>query len=411
MSALSKIKTILKGGEEVPASSLDGKVVGIYFSAHWCPPCRGFTPKLVEWYKNFKANHPRADDFEIVFASSDRDEAAFKDYFAEMPWAAIPYADRKAKDALSREFKVQGIPTFVIVNEQRELMTKSGRDLVSSDPNGEKFPWAPKPFAEIFGNDFVRNDGTAVKRNEFKDKYVGIYFSAHWCGPCRGFTPQLTKTYKKILDAGKPFEIVFASSDRDQGAFDEYFKEMPWLAIPYADRDRKTDLSDYFEVQGIPTFVILDPEGKVVTDDGRSAVMSDKEGAEFPWIPKPCNELTGASGSMLNDSAVVIAFTSGDEVEVAVAKSVLEPIAEEEAAVAKAAGDDQIFFMYTGNDDMIDMVRDFAKLGEKSPLLVLLDIPRQAKYVCKNPEITMDNVRQFVADYKAGKLEELPVRG
>jgi len=33
--------------EKVTAeAALGGKVVGLYFSAHWCPPCRQFTPVL-----------------------------------------------------------------------------------------------------------------------------------------------------------------------------------------------------------------------------------------------------------------------------------------------------------------------------------------------------------------------------
>ena len=55
--------------------------VMIYFSAHWCPPCRGFTPKLCEFYTNFKKVN---SDFELVFVSSDRDEAAFKEYYGEV---------------------------------------------------------------------------------------------------------------------------------------------------------------------------------------------------------------------------------------------------------------------------------------------------------------------------------------
>jgi len=40
-------------GKKVKAeTALNGKqFICVYFSAHWCPPCRGFTPKLKEFYE------------------------------------------------------------------------------------------------------------------------------------------------------------------------------------------------------------------------------------------------------------------------------------------------------------------------------------------------------------------------
>ena len=72
------------------------KVVGLYFSAHWCPPCRKFTPVLAEFYNKFKSTEKK-DDFEIVFVSSDRETKQFDEYFQEMPWKALPFDDRDRK--------------------------------------------------------------------------------------------------------------------------------------------------------------------------------------------------------------------------------------------------------------------------------------------------------------------------
>ena len=95
-------------------------------------------------------------------------------------------------------------------------------------------------FKALLGETLV-GTGKGIEAVCGEGKTVGIYFSAHWCPPCRGFTPKLAEFYKKY-HTEKNFEIVFVSSDKNEGEFQEYYKEMPWLALPYSDRDRKVSL-------------------------------------------------------------------------------------------------------------------------------------------------------------------------
>ncbi|OQR97415.1 nucleoredoxin [Thraustotheca clavata] len=105
------------------------KVVGIYFSAHWCPPCRAFTPLLSTFYEDLVEDH---DDVEIVFVSSDKEVSGFDEYWSEMTFKALPYVHRERKAALSEHFQVKFIPTLVFVNEQGEVITKDGVQLLNS---------------------------------------------------------------------------------------------------------------------------------------------------------------------------------------------------------------------------------------------------------------------------------------
>ena len=60
----------------------------------------------------------------------------------------------------------------------------------------------------------------------------------------------------------------------------------------------QNDLSRKFKVTGIPTLVFVNAEnGSLITSDGRSVVMEDPDGKDFPWTPKPVLELL--SGKLL----------------------------------------------------------------------------------------------------------------
>ena len=132
LEALLGPELIKADGEKVATSSLAGKVIGLYFSAEWCPPCRAFTPELV------KLRDSKNDKFEVVFVSSDQSPEAQQKYMKgyDMNWPAIPH-DSPLRQQLQEKYDVQGIPSLVIVDDQGNLITKEGRSQMSG-PDGAK---------------------------------------------------------------------------------------------------------------------------------------------------------------------------------------------------------------------------------------------------------------------------------
>jgi len=103
-------------------SLLDTDYLLIYFSAHWCPPCRQFTPKLVNFYNSYGENRP----FDLVFVSSDRSE---KDMFAymretKMPWPAMQFKGA-ASSRISKHYAGSGIPCLVLISPSGKVLADS----------------------------------------------------------------------------------------------------------------------------------------------------------------------------------------------------------------------------------------------------------------------------------------------
>lgn len=141
------------GGPKVDTKkALNGKLfVALYFSASWCPPCKAFSPILIDFYQKV------SKDVEIVYVSSDKSVSEFEAYYKNMPWLAIP-TDRGAaqlKNGLAQTFGIQGIPTLIVLEAATgRFVTADARTDVqhgSANPKGVIQKWSAiesKPVSE-----------------------------------------------------------------------------------------------------------------------------------------------------------------------------------------------------------------------------------------------------------------------
>lgn len=148
----------------------------------------------------------------------------------------------------------------------------------------------PAPVAQnaldLIPAQLINANGESVSKESLKGKFVGIYFSAHWCGPCRRFTPLLVE-FRNAHAA--EFEVVFISSDKSAEAMKGYMTEskMQWPAVAFDDPVLKV-IKKHFAVRGIPTLIILGPDGQVVSNNGRAQVTRLKDAALEAWKkPRP----------------------------------------------------------------------------------------------------------------------------
>jgi nucleoredoxin len=292
-----------------------------------------------------------------------------------------------------------------------------------SHPDAAGFPWKPKSLTELLPDDLEIESGdgaTTMGKLKAEKDYLGFYFSAHWCAPCRGFTPTLSKFYKDFA-ASKNFDIVFVSSDEDAGQFGGYFGSMPWKALPFARRDLKEALSKTFNVEGIPTLVFVETKGdmKVVSADARGRVQSQP--ADFPWPPKALEPLSIVLGS-INDEKVCITFTEkmtdGDAEDKVLAA--VTPVAETYFAARSSGKTDEadVKFALANDEDeeTAERVRMFLGLadddeGDEAVRLIVTDIPSGVKYVYKGSGLpSEEDVRGFISGIFTGATSPVGIK-
>ena len=135
----------------------------------------------------------------------------------------------------------------------------------------------------VLGASLEGKTGPVTTGSLAEAEFVLLYFSAHWCPPCRAFTPRLALFYNEVNATRKQVEVVFISFDRDEAGFREYYGEMPWLTVPFGSKAVRESLAKRFGVSGIPMLALLKRDGSLALNSCKGDVESRGPAAIERW--------------------------------------------------------------------------------------------------------------------------------
>ncbi|WP_242202376.1 TlpA family protein disulfide reductase [Aestuariivivens insulae] len=114
--------------------------------------------------------------------------------------------------------------------------------------------------------DYENYNGGTTSLDDLKGKYIYIDVWATWCGPCKAEIPHLKKVESLYHD--KNIEFVSISLDvtkhRDKWKKMVADKELGGIQLLADNAFKSQFIQDYY-IKGIPRFILLDPEGNIVT--------------------------------------------------------------------------------------------------------------------------------------------------
>lgn len=129
--------------------------------------------------------------------------------------------------------------------------------------------------------------GEPLNWDDYRGKVVLVDFWATWCGPCVAELPNVLQAYERYHDQG--FEVLGISLDDDREALVQFIAahEIPWPVMfesaPLT-QGWSHPMAVKYGVQAIPTAILVDREGRVVTLSARGEelqrLLADLIGAE-----------------------------------------------------------------------------------------------------------------------------------
>ena len=189
-----------------------------------------------------------------------------------------------------RENKDNIIPAWYLYTNFHYLTLEQMHEFFHKDAPYAHHPAMERPWKhyyrllhqrDITGKPFIDfeaevPDGTKHRLSEYagRGQYVLIDFWASWCGPCIASFPFMKQLYATYKDCGIVFLGVSCDKDRTAwlNAIDKY--QLPWTSL--LSPARKDDALRLYGVSGIPTVILIAPDGKVISTNLEGKALKAK---------------------------------------------------------------------------------------------------------------------------------------
>lgn len=127
--------------------------------------------------------------------------------------------------------------------------------------------------------ELLRMDGTEVSLSAWRGRYVLVNFWATWCAPCRAEMPALDRLKAELGD--ETFDVVLVATGRNPPPAIAKFFADAGIANLETLRDPTQQLSAAIGVMGLPSTILLNPEGAEIARMQGEADWASPEALAF----------------------------------------------------------------------------------------------------------------------------------
>jgi thiol-disulfide isomerase/thioredoxin len=277
------------------------KFYNVYFKEKEVANIHYLEQKHLLFYKNYHNFHAHLKDFKVSENFPEFDKKIDLDNDAEFLFsteyqklATLKFLTNIKVDGTNIDFITAKITALKAVKSQslkNFIIHNSIYDVNIDNANYEKIyqeylsatnsPKLKENLTTIYNNikaiepgksspqfDYENQKGGKTSLESLKGKYVYIDVWATWCGPCLREVPSLQKVEEQYQ--GKNIEFVSISIDvmKDHEKWSTLVntKQLGGIQL-LADKDWDSKFIKEYEIQGIPRFILIDPNGNIVNSN------------------------------------------------------------------------------------------------------------------------------------------------